>query len=70
MDSIRLITDATRSTKLYINGTDIGVLYLTDDDYEVLANVLSTGGDATGVKIDAPQRPDEEIDVDPFDEYD
>ena len=70
MDSIRLITDADRITRLYINGTDTGVLYLTDGDYKVLGDVLIAGGVEIGVKIDAPQLPAGEVDVDVFDEYD
>ena len=70
MDSIRLITNTKHVTRLYINGKDTGVLYLTDDDYTVLGDVLTAGGQETGVKIDAPQLSSEEVDVDIFDEYD
>jgi hypothetical protein len=70
MDSIRLITDAERITRLYINGTDIGVLYLGEGDYKILGDVLSSGGNELGVEVDAPQPPEADIDIDIFDEYD
>jgi len=70
MDSIRLITDADRITRLYINGTDIGVLYLGEGDYKVLGDVLSRGGKELGVDVDATQPPEADIDIDIFDEYD
>lgn len=73
-DTIRLITEQaglTRSTKLYINGNDIGVLYLTEDEYTVLGKVLDAGGRDNNVSVDVPQfELEEEIDVDVFDEYD
>ena len=74
MDVIRLIPEATgrsQSNRLYINGKDIGILYLTEDEHAILETVLTTGGESANVHVDVPKYgADEEIDVDIFDEYD
>ena len=73
-DSIRLITDQAGSpaaAKLFINGEDVGVLYLTEKEFTTLRNVLTSGGEEEKIAIDVSQfKLEEEVDLDIFDEYD
>ena len=60
----------TRSIKLLINEHDTGVLYLTENEYTVLASALNAASTVPGgnVKVDTTSADLEEIDIEIFDE--
>lgn len=73
MQTVRLDVTTYTSTggvhaNLIINGTDTGVLYLSANEKDVLMGLLQSGAHNTDDVFVDEKLPDEEIDIDIFDD--
>lgn len=73
MQTVRLDVTSYTSTggvhaNLIINGTDTGVLYLSPNEKDILMSLLQSGAHNTDNVFVDEKLPDEEIDIDIFDD--
>ena len=72
MDNITLDVESSTNegsvhARLHINGKDVGVLYLTTEEHDILVNTLRASTTDVNVWVNTPDD-GEEIDYDVFDD--